>query len=412
MRVEPRLGGALAVFGLGVSGQRHEPTAIERPIGAKHPGDFVAAHVRKADVADHHFRAMLTRERHRAAAVACQPHAMTADLQQILQRLSGVQIVLDDEHGPAAGSAAGSFKAVCGRRVRREWQMHGELRSPPWSFAPSRHRAAMKLDESLDQRKAEPETTAGPRQRLFRLRERLEHALDLCRIDADSGVAHANFRLRGRLMDRDGGAAARIGELGGVLEQVADHLRDPRRVGVDPHWPGRFLEAQVDVALLEERTVIVAGAPRDVAQVGVCAAQLDLPGGDAVDVQEIVDEAGQVLRLPVDDLARLQRVGALRRHPVENGQAVADGSERVAQLVREHADELALAPIRFRQPLGGFALLGDVGVGAEPAQHVAALVLDGERAGEEPAVLAVVAAERDGARGATPNGASARAPCP
>ena len=76
--------------------------------------------------------------------------------------------------------------------------------------------------------------------------------------------------------------------------------------------------------------------------------------------------------------------------------------------MREDADELALAAIGLGEALGGVALLGDVGVGAEPAQHIAPLVLDGERAREEPAVLAVVAAQGKRVLPGDPGGNSGR----
>ncbi len=70
---------------------------------------------------------------------------------------------------------------------------------------------------------------------------------------------------------------------------------------------------------------------------------------DARDVEQIVDEADHVLRLPLDDRLRPQRLLGPRLHALQDEDAVADRRERIAQLVREHAQEVILALVRFDQ---------------------------------------------------------------
>ena len=82
---------------------------------------------------------------------------------------------------------------------------------------------------------------------------------------------------------------------------------------------------------------------------------------------------------------------------------IADRRQRVAQLVRQHRQELALAPVGPRQ-LGGAlaqlvghdALLGDVGVGTQPALYLTLGVLDRHGARQEPAVAAVAGTQLEG----------------
>ena len=66
------------------------------------------------------------------------------------------------------------------------------------------------------------------------------------------------------------------------------------------------------------------------------ALQLDLAAGDARDVEQVVDEPRQVPDLAVDDRLRPARLLAAGRGALEDVEAVADGRERVAQLVGEH----------------------------------------------------------------------------
>lgn len=78
-------------------------------------------------------------------------------------------------------------------------------------------------------------------------------------------------------------------------------------------------------------------------------AGLDQPAGDAGDVQQIVHHPRLVADLAVEDaerpLPRRLAGGGL----LEDEQTVGDRAKRVAQLVREHGEELVLPPVRLRQ---------------------------------------------------------------
>ena len=82
--------------------------------------------------------------------------------------------------------------------------------------------------------------------------------------------------------------------------------------------------------------------------------------GPIDDVEEVIDQSGQVADLAVDDRPPLRaRLGGHVR-PVEDRDRGADGGERVAQLVRECREELVLAPVRLAQVLLGVPALGNV----------------------------------------------------
>ena len=76
--------------------------------------------------------------------------------------------------------------------------------------------------------------------------------------------------------------------------------------------------------------------------------QLDLVGGDARHVEQIVDEAHQLSDLAFDDVTCVCRRGQ-RRAALERLEREADRGERIAELVGERRQELVLALIRFEQ---------------------------------------------------------------
>src|ERR1051326_725104 len=56
----------------------------------------------------------------------------------------------------------------------------------------------------------------------------------------------------------------------------------------------------------------------------------------------------------------------------------------------------ALGGVKIRPLQLGLPLLGDIGVGAEPAHNVPTLIADGQRTRKKPSVLSVAAPEREG----------------
>ncbi len=93
--------------------------------------------------------------------------------------------------------------------------------------------------------------------------------------------------------------------------------------------------------------------------------QPELAGGDAGHLQEVADEPRELRDLPFDDRARLLLdqvlVALLQTHQL---QGIEDRRQRIAQLVREHGQELVLAAVEVGH---GDALLP--GLPLEPAAH-------------------------------------------
>ena len=113
------------------------------------------------------------------------------------------------------------------------------------------------------------------------------------------------------------------------------------------------------LALLEQGAGGFHRVGDDVGQLHVLFLELDLPPGDAGDVEKVVDKADEVTDLPLDDRPlALGGVDAAQLHELQRRQ---DGRERIAQLVAEHRDELVLRTIRALGVATGVGELGHVG---------------------------------------------------
>ena len=84
-------------------------------------------------------------------------------------------------------------------------------------------------------------------------------------------------------------------------------------------------------------------------QVDSLLAQLDLAPRDPADVEQIVDEARHLADLPLQHLRGRPERFSVASDDVQGADGVADRRKRVAQLVRQHRQELVLPPIRLRQ---------------------------------------------------------------
>jgi hypothetical protein len=109
----------------------------------------------------------------------------------------------------------------------------------------------------------------------------------------------------------------------------------------------------VEPARREARAVIVDRLAHELAELDPLALELDLAARDPRDVEQVVDQPRHVRDLALDDRARVDRLLAVRLDVIEDEQAAADRAEWVAQLVREHREEIVLAAARLAQRLLG-----------------------------------------------------------
>ena len=124
---------------------------------------------------------------------------VAADREQRRQRFGRVLVVVDHQDlrrdvrcagGPAVGCAGASDRALdrpaCGPRTRCPGPRPGAVRG---------HRAAVHLDDPLDERQADAEAAARASAGAIGLPEHVEHARQHLGMDADAGVADADHRL-------------------------------------------------------------------------------------------------------------------------------------------------------------------------------------------------------------------------
>jgi len=169
-----------------------------------------------------------------------------------------------------------------------------------------------------------------------------DHGLEAKVVEATPGRPSVIVTARGR-----GGGRALL--LCGHMDTVGvDGMRDPftpRREGDRLHGRGSCdMKGGLAAALMAARDAAAAGLAGDV--IVACVADEEHA---SLGVQEIVQQVRHVARLAVDDLPDALDAGLDRPELLEQGDGVADRSERVAKLVGEHGEELILAAIRLAQ---------------------------------------------------------------
>src|SRR5207237_5461811 len=118
--------------------------------------------------------------------------------------------------------------------------------------------------------------------------------------DADAGVAHRDDRVAPLPLGGQPDAAAAVGVLGRVVEQVRDDLRQPGQVAVQGDRALRQRDAELEVGRLQYRAAGLDRGAHDLRQLDPLDAQFQPVAADPGDVHQVVDEPGHVLRLAGD----------------------------------------------------------------------------------------------------------------
>ena len=200
-------------------------------------------------------------------------------------------------------------------------------------------------------------------------------------------------------------------ELGGVADQVGERLRQPAGVAADVQLLVRHVDLEAVPAGVE---LVVAARHRrldDAVDRHRLAHQRDLALGGTGDVDQLLHQPAEAADLTLEDLAQADQDRVAVLEGAQHAGHVGDRRQGIAQLVRQHRQELALAPLGQAQRLGPLGqrllehlALVDVDRAADEAGRGAVGAAQDRAVVDEPAVLAVVPAQPqvEGERGFAP----------
>ena len=220
----------------------------------------------------------------------------------------------------------------------------------------------------------------------------LEDLVEPLGLDAHAVVAHDHAQPLALDPHAQADPARRRGVLGGIAQQVHQHLGDAQRIDPQPHRRGRQVEHQVVAGGAQGGLDGLERRLDHLGEVDLGRAQLEAAGGQTGDIEQVVEQ-----QLHGAGLAPQQGDGAsLLVRQGRPGQQLgrrAHGRERVAQLVREQRQEAVLGRIGLLQR-GARLLLR--------RQRAQQLVLAALQLGARLARLGLVAQDLHEADGAAP----------
>ena len=211
-------------------------------------------------------------------------------------------------------------RAALGRRLLRHGQVHDELAALAEPRAARLDVAAVHPDEVAHDRQPDAEPAARPVERRVALREEVEDEGQEIGRDADPRVPDPDRDAVALALRRqpDGATPRRV--LGGVAQQIADDLRQTRRIGVEAHRVAGQRDRERMAARVDARADHLDRLLDDRGQQDQLLAERDLPLGNARHVEQVVDEPREVPHLPLGHLDDLGAVGALALEEM-NGRA-------------------------------------------------------------------------------------------
>ena len=165
--------------------------------------------------------------------------------------------------------------------------------------------------------------------------------------DADARVAHPQDDLVVESLGIQGDLAAVRGVLGGVVQQIRHNLLEPAG-SASSH--DRLARASSTVSSCRRASIERAGnldgvIDRIELSSTVSFRSSILPRVIAGDVEQVVDQAGHVPDLALDDRESPVDVRRVDVGRSEDQQGIQDRSQRVAQLVGQHGEEFVLAAV-------------------------------------------------------------------
>jgi hypothetical protein len=176
----------------------------------------------------------------------------------------------------------------------------------------------VEVHEALHHGEAQAHATLGAIEAAIDLGEELEHAVEHLARNADAAVPNAQKGVIAIAVNVDAHRAALLGVLDGVADQVADDLLEAHPVATNELQRldiGRVVERLA----LRGRVVRVEAVSDDLREVDGLGVEDDLAVGDARDVEQIVDQPREVVRLAIDHVELLLETLTRRVAPKQLG---------------------------------------------------------------------------------------------
>ena len=315
--------------------------AARRPQAADH---LEPVEVRQAEVEQHDLGRFARQQVDRAPARRGLQDAVALGPEAGAQQAADRRLVVDHEQGDAARAHSDAF-SCCGVTVASGKVM---VNTAP---EPSARLAASIVPPSAS---TKPRQIASPSPVPARCRsplpaavELVEHALHVSRREPRPLVGDPEHDpvMAPAARDRNGRARRRV--LGGVVEQVDQHLLEQHHVEVEHGQVG--LEVDRDAVLRQRRGRPLQGRADDLAEVDGLPVEHDPARFETGHVEQVGDEPAQALGLVLDrgrELVAGRRVVegivlAQRRH------CASDGGERGLEVVRERRQQRGTQPLRL-----------------------------------------------------------------
>ena len=182
---------------------------------------------------------------------------------------------------------------------------HLELAAESASLALCGDRSAVQLHQASDERQADAQPASRALALIIHLREHLENAVELIGGHADAAVPHHDDDLVALTLGREPDSSSRLGVLTGVVEQIAEDLRQPHRVGIEEDRLLRQRHVDRLLVTFRQRTARFDGVLDDRREIHPRLSQLQLVPRDSADVEQIVNEADHVRQLTSEDVRRM-----------------------------------------------------------------------------------------------------------
>ena len=246
------------------------------------------------------------------------------------------------------------------------------------------------MNQAAHQRQADAQTAFGALQRRGRLREHLENLLEHLRRDSDPVVGDRDHGLIRFDSHAYLDCAARIGVLDGVAQQITDDLTQANLIGVHVYRLFRNPHRQLMTPRIDLLAHCFYCCVDDFGHIDPLNPQLHETVRNARDIEQVIEQAGHVIDLPLQGVARQSRDGRFVGRFCEQVRSCGERGERIAQFMRENGEEFVLAATSLLQRVFRTFLLCNVHEYAYAAAHASLFIEKRTRVLEEGRHAAVI----------------------